>query len=327
MQKETIKNLLRAVKRREPGLLLNMAGLPRWRRQPNRLPWFDLPDADGSISRQFQAGLISPEERDILKKWVTDGYFILDDAVPGDVLEAMNRDIDDLWTSTQPLRGLNILGLQAQGLPSVNLSHSYVVKLSKDEKSRVSTTAGWRIHEFYRFSKSADLLYRDDRLKRFCDLLFGRAAIPFASINFHWGSEQELHQDMAVFHIYPHNYLIGAWIACEDIREDSGPLSYCPGSHREPMFAGFKDYPQTNLRTVERSVADDYQAYIRGLVEKYPVKRFIAKKGQALFWHGQLVHGGSRIHDRSRTRRSFVIHYSVKGANRQQEIAGPYNWQ
>ena len=27
------------------------------------------------------------------------------------------------------------------------------------------------------------------------------------------GSEQALHRDMAVFHIYPHNYLMGAWIA------------------------------------------------------------------------------------------------------------------
>jgi ectoine hydroxylase-related dioxygenase (phytanoyl-CoA dioxygenase family) len=33
--------------------------------------------------------------------------------------------------------------------------------------------------------------------------------------------------------------MIGVWIACEDIKEDSGPLVYCPRSHREPLFPEF----------------------------------------------------------------------------------------
>ena len=66
------------------------------------------------------------------------------------------------------------------------------------------------------------------------------------------GSEQALHQDMAVFHIWPCNFLIGAWIACEDVAEGSGPLVLYPGSHRAPFFPGFTQYPQTNLRTAYR---------------------------------------------------------------------------
>ena len=73
------------------------------------------------------------------------------------------------------------------------------------------------------------------------------------------GSEQALHQDMAVFHIYPHDYLIGAWIACEDIVRESGPLVFYPGSHRTPLFPGFTDYPQTNLRTAGPDLARRYQ--------------------------------------------------------------------
>jgi len=35
---------------------------------------------------------------------------------------------------------------------------------------------------------------------------------------------------------YPEGYLVGAWVAVEDIHPDSGPLVYYPGSHRLPYY-------------------------------------------------------------------------------------------
>jgi hypothetical protein len=75
---------------------------------------------------------------------------------------------------------------------------------------------------------------------------------PSACIAFARGSAQALHQDAAVFHIQPKGFLFGCWIACEDIQADSGPLVYCPGSHRAPWFADFNNYPQTNLRNCRK---------------------------------------------------------------------------
>jgi len=110
------------------------------------------------------------------------------------------------------------------------------------------------------------------------------------------GSEQALHQDMAVFHIWPCNFLIGAWIACEDVAEGSGPLVLYPGSHRAPFFPGFTQYPQTNLRTADRETFRRYQDYVDDLATRFERREFRATKGQVLFWHGILIprRGGDR---------------------------------
>ena len=79
--------------------------------------------------------------------------------------------------------------------------------------------------------------------------LFDRPALPHFSLTFSKGSMQALHQDTCVFHTWPFNALIGVWIALEDITVESGPLVYYPGSHREPLFSEFDNYPQTQRRT------------------------------------------------------------------------------
>jgi ectoine hydroxylase-related dioxygenase (phytanoyl-CoA dioxygenase family) len=140
------------------------------------------------------------------------------------------------------------------------------------------------------------------------------------------GSEQKLHQDMAVFHIHPQNFLLGAWIACEDIRRESGPLVFHPGSHRTPMWPGFTDYPQTNLRTADGATSDAYQRWVDGLATHHPRREFLARKGQVLLWHGMLIHGGAPRLDPTLSRKSFVVHYTVPGADRVREVEGPFSW-
>ena len=140
------------------------------------------------------------------------------------------------------------------------------------------------------------------------------------------GSEQALHQDMAVFHIYPHNYLMGAWIACEDIAPESGPLVFYPGSHRAPFFPGFTDYPQTNLRTADDPMTRAYQDYVDGIARRFERREFWARKGQVLFWHGMLIHGGAAVARRGVSRKSMLLHYSVRGADVAREVQGPFNW-
>ena len=90
----------------------------------------------------------------------------------------------------------------------------------------------WRIHGFHYINAAAARLFHHRGLRALVSRLFGRTARPFAAINFMSGSQQHLHQDMAVFHIYPHDYLVGAWIACEDVSTESGPLVLHAGSHR-----------------------------------------------------------------------------------------------
>ena len=42
-------------------------------------------------------------------------------------------------------------------------------------------------------------------------------------------------------------------------------------------------------------------------------ERFMAKKGDVLIWHGDLMHGGAKIVDPSLTRKSLVAHFMPLG--------------
>ena len=197
-------------------------GRPTWKRRPNTLPWLDQPDALGQIDR-------TSEDADLLEKWVGDGYVVVRDCVdPGDI-DAMVATLDGLWDAREAIRGLEILGLRdAIGAPERNLSHGDVLRLDPDMRRRLRDASDWRIHGFHYVDEAARRIYFNGKLRRIASRLLGRRARPIAAINFMSGSEQALHQDMAVFHIYPHNYLVGAWIACEDIAADSGPLVIYP---------------------------------------------------------------------------------------------------
>jgi ectoine hydroxylase-related dioxygenase (phytanoyl-CoA dioxygenase family) len=161
-------------------------------------------------------------------------------------------------------------------------------------------------------------------LNRLASLILGRPAAPRFTINFMYGSEQELHQDTAVFHVAPRNYLVGAWLACEDVSPDAGPLVFYPGSHREPLYPKFDNYPQTNLRTYPRP--QEYSEYVARRSEHYERRLYLARKGDVFLWHGMLIHGGSSVTDPKRTRRSYVCHYIPGEMEVSSQIEGPFNW-
>lgn len=125
---------------------------------------------------------------------------------------------------------------------------------------------------------------------------------------------------------HPHNWLMGAWLACEDVAADQGPLVFHPGSHRVPLFPRFTDYPQTNLRTATAEDFDAYQAYVDELATRFERREFLARKGEVLLWHGNLIHGGAPITRKGSTRKSMVLHYSVRGADKGREVVGPFRW-
>ena len=47
---------------------------------------------------------------------------------------------------------------------------------------------------------------------------------------------------------------------------------------------------------------------------------FLAKKGDVLIWHANLVHGGMPIEDKNTTRKSMVIHYYADDVIKYHEI-------
>lgn len=261
-----------------------------------------------------------------IRQWIEEGWFVVPDAVPGALLDAMSAELDDLWTADRAAPGVRIQDVRLNPEDPPGIDHAALVALPLERRLQLKRASRWRVLGFHERSASARAIFESARLKDLATLLFDRPAVPRFTINFTYGSEQEPHQDMAVFAVLPLNFLVGAWIACEDISPDSGPLVFYPGSHREPMFTGFTNYPQTNLKTADAATWKGYETYMRGVTARYERRTFLARKGDTLFWHGMLMHGGDRVANPSATRRSFVIHYMPEGVSREAEIVGPFNW-
>lgn len=140
--------------------------------------------------------------------------------------------------------------------------------------------------------------------------LWGRRAIPFQTLNFPVGTEQALHSDAVHFSSLPERFMAGVWVALEDIDEQSGALTYCPGSHRWPMLGnaviGRRGWGST-LPSAQSPFEAPWQAMVAA--SGAPVRHFSARKGQALIWAANLLHGGGPRIDRTRSRWSQVTHY------------------
>jgi phytanoyl-CoA hydroxylase len=302
-------------------------GRPSWQRRENRRPWFDGPDARAEVPERARRAAADGLSEALLEKWVRDGYVVVDDVVDLADVDAMVADLDALWDARVPVADLVLLDLrETLDAPPRNLTHAELLALDPATRRRMREASDWRIHGFHYVNAAARRLYTDHRLRDLVSRLFDRRARPIANINFMVGSQQSLHQDMAVFHIFPHDWLIGAWIACEDVAEGSGPLVLHAGSHQAPFFPEFTDYPQTNLRTADPETAARYHAWVDGLAARYERREFHARKGQVLLWHGMLIHCGAPVTRRGSSRKSMVIHYSLRGADRGREVHGPFNW-
>ena len=155
--------------------------------------------------------------------------------------------------------------------------------------------------------------------------LFGRRVLPFQTLNFPVGTEQPPHIDAFYFHSDPPGYMCGVWVALEDVDMDNGPVVYYPGSHKLPL-PEWDEIAEATGKPVQR---DDYETeaefhgardiafteYARGLIDKHGFEPHYAtiRKGQALIWAPNILHGGAIQKDKSRTRHSQVTHYYFEG--------------
>jgi hypothetical protein len=140
--------------------------------------------------------------------------------------------------------------------------------------------------------------------------LYGRRAFPFQTLNFPVGTQQHYHSDSIHFSAIPERFMCGVWLALEDIHPDAGPLTYYPGSHRWPIL--YNDViGRVNGVGSDFLAQAPYEKAWRALVEATGAQPevFCARKGQALIWAANLLHGGSRQNDPARTRWSQVTHY------------------
>lgn len=299
-----------------------------WASKSTHVAWFDRDDAKSCIEESLSSKKISHEDAMMLNTWVEDGCLSLSGIIPEEDIDEVNRFVDNLLTTSKPNNDITLLGYTLDPEKGGDaVPHRDLVKLAPEQRQKNARLTPWRIHELKNQCEAANRIFNNARVKEIASLIFDRKAYPRSTINFYLGSQQELHQDMAVFHVFPGNYLIGVWIALEDISPDSGPLRYVPGSHKKAIYPAFSNHPQSTLRTCSLSEYEGYYKYTNGIADAFGgAKSYVAKKGDVFIWHGMLVHGGSAVNNPALTRQSMVIHYLVDGVDQTTHVVGPFNW-
>lgn len=167
-----------------------------------------------------------------------------------------------------------------------------------------------RIQEAWRASRAVHDIAIAPRVLEVLRDVYGREPLPFQTLNFEVGTEQQAHADTVHFNSRPAGFMCGVWVALEDIDESSGPVFYLPGTHQWPEQtpADWQAPPGTEHY-------DRYEAHIAAQVAEAGIEPVpaVLRKGEALLWAGNLLHGGSPRLDPDRTRHSQVTHYFFQG--------------
>ncbi|MDD9947566.1 MAG: phytanoyl-CoA dioxygenase family protein [Myxococcales bacterium] len=292
-------------------------------------PWLDQNGALDKIQRRLGEGAISDEEAELLRRWVVDGYFVLREAIEKPdfgLLDRYQKDLNELWTTDTELPGLQVMSLHIPGRLPGPVDHAEILSWPMEKRVYLRDSQLWRIHYYHPHTAAGLALTKAPRLLRMCSLLLDEDPVLINSIGFKYGSQVGLHQDICAYHIHPANRLIGIWLAAEDVNAAAGPLGVFPGTHKAGMWKGWKNYPQTSLRTCHLDTRDAQAEFLAEVVEGVPRKPLVVNKGDAIFQHPLLTHGGDKIQDRAASRFSLVLHYSVEGGDKMHEMEGPFNW-
>jgi hypothetical protein len=167
-----------------------------------------------------------------------------------------------------------------------------------------------RVQDAWRDHADVRAIAANQQVMDLLSKLYGRRAFPFQTLNFPVGTQQHFHSDSIHFSSVPERFMCGVWLAMEDIHPDAGPLVYYPGSHRWPILQN-EMIGKVAGRDRGFLAQEPYEAAWAALIKARGVQPelFTPKKGQALIWAANLLHGGSRQADPQLTRWSQVTHY------------------
>jgi hypothetical protein len=246
-------------------------------------PWHERPDAKAHIDTLVASGRASAAEGESLRQFLRDGFLIMEDAIPADLIAQANREIDDAvrrkvegyeWGSSQRIH---------------NLHDSY---------------AGIR------------RLWLYPPVMRRLELIFGAPPRPCQTLTYVFGSQQDAHQDTIHLTPFPAGHMCGVWMALEDVKPHSGELEVYPGTHRTPRVymntVGCEKVTGGDWREFGAKVVSRWGEYVNASGRPKMVYR--PRAGTVLIWHENLIHAGSIRIDKSLSRRSIVTHNFAEGS-------------
>jgi hypothetical protein len=255
--------------------------------------WVDRRDAHEILADRRSRGLVTEAEAVNLAQYIDHGYVVFPQAVGGDLIDEYLDFFERMWNDA----------------PDTIWAHSggKVLPLSRDLYDKVAKVSG--IHCY--FDRAGELIFPPPVL-RFLTQIYDRPPVAFQTMTMRWGSEEPLHIDTGPLSLTEPMSMAASWVALEDVQECSGEFEYVPGSHLVPerLHHGATKAHYGDMAEYGRILASTREHCAeRGL----KTERFMARKGDVLIWHADLMHGGAVIEDHERTRKSLVAHFMPLG--------------
>lgn len=178
-----------------------------------------------------------------------------------------------------------------------------------------------RVHMLHRLDPPSERMFLHPRVLDVVEALIGPDVLALQTMLFYnppGMGGQGWHQDSYYITTYP-DTLIGVWLPLETVDEENGCLHVLRGSHAEPIYAAPEPEGYVHARGVFRDVApvqnvsahDDSENDLTPIASKHgsPVPVPV-EPGDAVFFHGHLLHRSHQNRSANRWRRAFVSHYS-----------------
>lgn len=279
---------------------------------------------DASLAAQ----IYSPE----LISFLRDGFIVFPQAIDPDLLDRHEAELNDLPTlaANSLLHGMITIDGKAEHYKARVLRNLTSMGITDFRDAG----PGLKLNDLFRYLEGAKGLAFADPVMRFLDELFGSPPALIQSLTFWKSSEQSVHQDFVYTHHHnPLGHLAAAWIPLEDIHADSGPLVYYRGSHLLEPAQFFHWWGDDILagRDTANERGQEYTRHLQALIhdQGWEPAVHLPRRGDVFIWHGALIHGGTTMRDPSRTRRSFVCHYTSASAHKavaDKRVSGGFNF-
>jgi len=155
----------------------------------------------------------------------------------------------------------------------------------------------------HRYSKQVESWFLNERVMDVLAELLGKEAHGVQTMYYYkppGARGQGMHQDNFYLLAAPAT-CIAAWTAIDDATEENGCLWVVPGSHRHDIHCpkegdgkAWKNYGDSHINPFPREA------------KPVPVP---VRRGQTLFFGGNLIHGSGPNRSQDRSRRTFIGHY------------------
>ena len=265
--------------------------------------WPDLPNAEDLIEGKLETGRITERDAELLRFWRENGYVILRGAASDALTEAACADLDRAYAGFFPDMLFECHPISPQRI-------AWRPEVAEHPAKAL---------DIHHFSPATRAVMFCPAVAQFLGLIFESHAFASQTLGFLRGSAQEGHQDSAYVPYTIGRCFAASWIALEDVTLGAGELFYYPASHRFPDYLYADAFKSVHEAMRMDALADPRTAvsgHVGSLTERAAAAGmaklpFAARRGDALIWHADLVHGGNPV-SRDITRKSLVTHYCPK---------------